>query len=107
MQKMRWPRPFRSSIQMEMGSDFKEFMEVHKMGGGVNMNEIQSAFGVFDLDGDGKISAAELLEVLRRLGERCSLETCRKMVKGVDRDGDGLVDMDEFMIMMTRNLKFS
>lgn len=77
------------------------------MGGGVNMNEIQSAFGVFDLDGDGKISAAELLEVLRRLGQRCSLETRRKMLKGVDRDGDGLVDMDEFMIMMTRNLKFS
>uniref|UniRef100_A0A5B7BXI5 Putative Calcium-binding EF-hand family protein n=1 Tax=Davidia involucrata TaxID=16924 RepID=A0A5B7BXI5_DAVIN len=81
--------------------DFKEFMEVHNMGGGVKTTDIQSAFRVFDLDGNGKISAEELLEVLRRLGERCSLESCRKMVRGVDTDGDGLIDINEFMSMMT------
>ncbi|KAA8531704.1 hypothetical protein F0562_006579 [Nyssa sinensis] len=87
--------------------DFKEFMEVLNMGGGINTTDIQSAFRVFDLDGNGKISAEELMEVLGRLGERCSLESCRKMLRRVDTDGDGVIDMDEFMNMMTHTMKLS
>lgn len=87
--------------------NFKEFMEVHKKGGGVKTMDIQNAFGTFDLNGDGKISSEEVLEVLKRLGERCSLEDCRRMVRAVDTDGDGMVDMDEFMTMMTRSLKLT
>ncbi|CAK9166489.1 unnamed protein product [Ilex paraguariensis] len=85
--------------------DFEEFMKVHNMNGGVKTSEIQSAFRAFDLDGNGKISAEELCEVMKRLGENCSLEACRKMVRGVDTDGDGYIDMDEFMNMMTHTTK--
>ncbi|KAF5738210.1 putative Calcium-binding EF-hand family protein [Tripterygium wilfordii] len=91
--------------------DFKEFMEMmhYNMGEaeGVKSNEIQSAFQVFDLDGNGRIGAEELMEVLRKMGEKSSLEACQKMIKGVDRDGDGLIDMDEFSNMMTRTMKLS
>ncbi|KAG2724452.1 hypothetical protein I3843_01G016900 [Carya illinoinensis] len=80
--------------------DFNEFMEVFNIGGGVNASDIQSAFRVYDLDGDGKISAEELLQILKKLGEVCSLQACRKMVKAVDTDGDGFVDINEFMSMM-------
>ncbi|KAI3865828.1 hypothetical protein MKW92_009002 [Papaver armeniacum] len=85
--------------------DFKEFMDVNKKGGGIKAMDIQNAFKAFDLDGNGKISAEELLQVLKKLGERCSLETCRNMVRGVDTDGDGLIDMDEFTKMMTHTMK--
>ncbi|XP_021896727.1 calmodulin-like protein 1, partial [Carica papaya] len=85
--------------------DFKDFLEVHKKSGGIKTLDIQTAFRTFDLNGDGKISAEEVMEVLRRLGERCSLEDCRKMVKAVDTEGDGLVNMDEFMTMMTRSMR--
>ncbi|CAN1278541.1 Calmodulin-like protein 30 [Linum perenne] len=68
------------------------------------MMDIQSAFRTFDVNGDGRISAEELLQVLRQLGERCSIDDCRRMVRAVDNDGDGLVNMDEFTAMMTRTL---
>lgn len=85
--------------------NFKEFMRVQNLEGGVNPTDIRSAFKAFDLDGDGKISAEELLQVQRMLGEKCSLENCKKMVRGVDANGDGLIDMDEFVTMMTRTMK--
>ncbi|CAN6466675.1 unnamed protein product [Victoria cruziana] len=85
--------------------DFNEFMAVIGMGGGVQEVDMQSAFHLFDVDGDGKISGEEVYKVLRRLGESCSLEECKRMVKRVDKDGDGKVDIQEFMAMMTSNMK--
>ncbi|KAF3786019.1 Calmodulin-like protein 1 [Nymphaea thermarum] len=87
--------------------DFNEFMAVVGKGGGVKESDMQSAFHVFDVDGDGKISGEEVFQVLKRLGERCSLEECKRMVKGVDKDGDGKVDIQEFMVMMTNNMEMS
>ncbi|KAK9112791.1 hypothetical protein Scep_020310 [Stephania cephalantha] len=83
--------------------DFNEFMDLHQKG--INAFEIRRAFWSFDLNRDGKISADELCQVLQQLGERCSVEGCKKMVRAVDTDGDGFVDMNEFMRMMTQNLK--
>ncbi|OMO63236.1 Calcium-binding EF-hand [Corchorus olitorius] len=86
--------------------NFKDFVEVHKRSGGVKTMDIQSAFRAFDQNCDGKISAEEVMEMLRRLGESCTFEDCRKMVRAVDTDGDGMVNMDEFMTMMTRTMKY-
>lgn len=79
---------------------FREFMDVHKKG--VSVTEIRSAFWVFDQNKDGRIDAEEVQAVLAKLGDRCSLEECQRMVRKIDRNGDGLVDMDDFMAMMTR-----
>lgn len=85
--------------------NFEEFMEAQKKDGGVKTLDIQSAFRMFDKNGDGKITAEEVKEMLCRLEEKCSLEDCRRMVRAVDRDGDGMVDMNEFMAMMTQSLR--
>ncbi|PKA65633.1 Calmodulin-like protein 1 [Apostasia shenzhenica] len=83
--------------------ELDEFMEIHHKG--VTRSEIKFAFWVFDENRDGRIGAEEVMAMLRKLGESCSLEDCRRMVKRVDRSGDGLVDMDDFMILMTKTTK--
>ncbi|XP_022972423.1 calmodulin-like protein 1 [Cucurbita maxima] len=84
--------------------NLNEFMEVLRSG--VQTREVESAFKTFDVNGDQKISAEEVMRVLKGLGEKCSIEDCRRMVRAVDRNGDGMVDMDEFMTMMTRSAKY-
>ncbi|XP_074588553.1 putative calcium-binding protein CML18 [Curcuma longa] len=64
-------------------------------------SELRDAFAVFDADGDGKISAEELLGVLGALGDgECTLEDCRSMIGDVDADGDGFVGFEDFVRMM-------
>ncbi|KAK7406560.1 hypothetical protein VNO78_08187 [Psophocarpus tetragonolobus] len=86
--------------------NFKEFVEMFNGEGSIKETEIRNAFQVFDLNGDGKISAEELSQVLKRLGESCSLGACKKMVKGVDGNGDGFIDLNEFTRMMMSGKKF-
>ncbi|KAL1561046.1 calmodulin-like protein 30 isoform X2 [Salvia divinorum] len=84
--------------------DFNEFVEMHKKDGGVKTVDLHRAFQAFDKDNDGKITVEEVHELLRRLGERCSLQDCQKMVRAVDANGDGVIDSDEFITMMTRTM---
>lgn len=83
--------------------DFSEFAELNTFGvdDPRRLQDMKSAFGIFDFDGNGLISPDELLRVFHRLGERCSLEDCRIMIASFDSNGDGYVSFDEFLIMMT------
>ncbi|MCI53328.1 putative calcium-binding protein CML25-like, partial [Trifolium medium] len=59
----------------------QEFIELNTKG--VDSDEIlenlKDAFAVFDMDGNGSITAEELNTVMRSLGEECSLAECRRM----------------------------
>ncbi|KAK4804174.1 hypothetical protein SAY86_003991 [Trapa natans] len=81
--------------------DFDEFMEFFAGCGGDET--LRDAFDYYDLDRNGLISAEELHSVLGKLGEKFSLSDCRKMIRSVDRDGDGNVNFEEFKEMMTRS----
>ena len=67
--------------------------------------DLMDAFRVFDADGDGRITAEDLRAVLEGIlgggpDGGCSLDDCRRMIGGVDADGDGFVCFDEFSRMM-------
>ena len=61
--------------------------------------ELRGAFDLYDLDKNGLIST-NVQEVLRRLGEKCTLVECSKMISSFNIDGDGHVNFEEFKNMM-------
>jgi calcium-dependent protein kinase len=61
-----------------------------------------SAFRLFDRDGDGKITAAELAVVLKddSVAQQAQIQDMANLMKELDANGDGEIDFDEFMAMM-------
>mmetsp|Transcript_6859 Transcript_6859/g.9484 ORF Transcript_6859/g.9484 Transcript_6859/m.9484 type:complete len:160 (+) Transcript_6859:57-536(+) len=82
--------------------DFEEFLKMmsNRVGTRNRDYELKEAFNVFDQDGDGYITASELSTVMKTLGEQIDKETVDLMIEGVDRDGDGEIDFNEFKMMM-------
>lgn len=82
--------------------DFAEFLTLmsRKMKSADSQAEILEAFKVFDKDGSGKISADELRQVMNNLGEKLSDEEVSEMIREADTNGDGEIDVKEFVKMM-------
>ncbi|KAJ8768062.1 hypothetical protein K2173_021002 [Erythroxylum novogranatense] len=64
--------------------------------------DLKEAFDVFDKDKDGLITVEELDLVLSSLGLKKGkrVEDCKAMIRKFDVDGDGMVNFDEFKMMM-------
>jgi len=85
--------------------EFNEFLQMmsKKMREGDSEDELKEAFKVFDKDNNGLISSTELRRVMTNLGEKLTEEEVEDMIKEADMDGDGMVNYDEFaMILMAR-----
>lgn len=59
-------------------------------------NRYADSFRLLDTDGDGKVSATELVQMMRKLGEDVTDEAAARAVEIMDSDGDGLVSLEEF-----------
>ena len=55
---------------------------------------------MFDIDGGDSISAVELTEALKYLGENPTEAEVDSMIQQVDLDGSGEVDFYEFCVMI-------
>ena len=104
--------------------DFDEFLEMMRKQAEQQDNsaELREAFKIFDRDGNGFIDAAELkkVEVLQQqkinlktclyyqvvtlYGERLTLEEAEELLSEADMDGDGKLDFEEFVKMMSWDL---
>merc|ERR1712167_264903 len=74
--------------------DFPEFLTLmaRKMQDSDSEEEIKEAFRVFDKDGNGFISAAELRHIMTNLGEKLTDEEVDEMIRESDIDGDGQIN---------------
>ncbi|XP_022247576.1 calmodulin-A-like [Limulus polyphemus] len=77
------------------------FMMSKKMKESDREEELREAFRVFDRNGDGFISSSELSHVMFNLGEKLTEDDVDDMIKEADLDGDGLVNYQEFVTILT------
>jgi len=64
-------------------------------------HETRAAFNVFDKDGSGTISADELRQVMKSLGENLTDEEIDEMIKEADKDQNGTIDYEEFVQLLS------
>jgi calmodulin len=63
----------------------------------VSDNDLMEAFQIFDKDGNGFISAAELRHVLVSKDDKITDIEIDQMIATVDIDGDGQINYEEFI----------
>ena len=69
-------------------------MMARKMKDTDSEEELKEAFRVFDKDGNGFISAAELRHIMTNLGEKLTDEEVDEMIREADIDGDGQINYE-------------
>ena len=58
--------------------------------------EIRELFKIFDEDNSGDIDKFELIRSFNGLGHEIDVERAEAMIKAVDTDGNGKIDINEF-----------
>jgi centrin-1 len=83
---------------------FDEFVEMvtPRMKNRDSRDEIMKVFALFDDDSKGGISFKNLKRVAAELGENLTDEELQEMVDEADRDGDGLINEEEFYRVMRK-----
>lgn len=61
---------------------------------------LQTAFKMFDRDGDSQITATEFTTVMGSLVEKLTDADAERMFRDADKDGDGSINFDEFSAML-------
>ena len=99
-------------IMKEVDSDYNGFIDYSEfLKGSIDSNKILSvenlklAFQMFDQDGNGKISAAELRKATSGNG-LYDKQLWNEIISEVDLNGDGEIDMHEFEKIITKNNNF-
>ena len=83
-------------------SDFVDVMTV-KLSERNPDDEIRKAFALFDDERSGSVGLRQLRRVARELGETLGDEELQAMIDEFDRNGDGHIDVDEFMHIMKQS----
>ncbi|KAM6408012.1 LOW QUALITY PROTEIN: calcium-binding protein 2-like [Rhynochetos jubatus] len=97
-------------VKMRMGGrvDFEDFVQMmgpklrEETAHMVGVRELKIAFREFDVNGDGEISSAEMRAAIAALlGEQLKAQEVDEILQDVDLNGDGRVDFDEFVMMLS------
>lgn len=67
------------------------------------INEYKAAFTLFDKDSDGKITSEDMVLLMRSLGRNFSNKVFKGITDEIDRKGNGIVELHEFLNLMANN----
>lgn len=62
--------------------------------------DLRKAFEVFDQNGDGTVSSEELRSTMAMANDLITIEEAEEIVRMADKNGDGVIDYNEFVLMM-------
>lgn len=68
-----------------------------------DIDEYKAAFAVIDKDNDGKISAAEMGNIMRTLGKNFSNKEFNAIINEIETKMDGYIELDKFLNLMAEN----
>ncbi|KAK9669052.1 hypothetical protein RND81_13G105800 [Saponaria officinalis] len=68
-----------------------------------NQGHLSEVFNMFDRDGNGVITAAELAGAMSKMGQPLSYRELMEMISLADADGDGVIDFQEFASVMAKS----
>ncbi|CAI0380759.1 unnamed protein product [Linum tenue] len=69
----------------------------------VNQDHLLEVFQLFDRDGNGVITSAELAGAMAKMGQPLTYNELNQMMKEADTDGDGVISFTEFSTVMARS----
>ena len=67
-----------------------------------SLQDLREAFRIFDKDRSGYIEAKEIMTVTTTLGQVLSKDELEAFMKEADLDGDGRLNYEEFVKIMTK-----
>ena len=68
-----------------------------------DIDEYKAAFAVCDKDQDGRISAAEMGNIMRTLGKNFSDKEFNSIITKIENEYDGFIDLPMFLDLMANN----
>ena len=71
------------------------------------LDEYKEAYLLFDKNGDGRVDAIELQQVLNSLGVFPKDDEVKDMVNEIDVHNTGSIEFDEFLALMSKKMKDS
>ena len=71
----------------------------------IQLEEMKEFFDLFDEHDNGSISNEEITNVMNALGENPTPERILEMIAEIDYDSNGIVDFDEFICLMVKQMK--
>lgn len=98
------------TINMNSGGkvDFEDFVDLMapkllaETAGMIGLKELKDAFKEFDVDKDGEITIEEMRSAMTKLlGQQMSHGEIDAVLREADNNGDGSVDFEEFVRMMS------
>lgn len=81
-------------------SDLMQVMESLKREPEFSQEDFRESFKVFDRDGNGYVSAAELRHVMTNLGEKLTDDEVDEMLQAFEMDRDGQLNYEDMVTMM-------
>lgn len=81
----------------------KDTQEADKAEAEARIESLKKSFAVFDADGSGELDTEEVIQILQRTtpaGTQMTEKDAREFIHEFDRDGNGTMNLQEFIIAM-------